>query len=151
AYVLADAGDGKPEVILIASGSEVAVTLEAYEQLEAQGIRTRVVSMPSWALFDRQPEEYREQVLPRSVRARVSVEAAGPMGWHRWVGHDGEVIAISHFGASAPAKQVFEELGFSAENVVNKARCVLGLEEPKPELERGLAAAGPTRHGADEG
>lgn len=151
AYVLADARDGKPEVILIASGSEVAVTLEAYEQLEAQGIRTRVVSMPSWALFDRQPEEYREQVLPRSVRARVSVEAAGPMGWHRWVGHDGEVIAISHFGASAPAKQVFEELGFSAENVVNKARCVLGLEEPKPELERGLAAAGPTRHGADEG
>lgn len=151
AYVLADARDGNPEVILIASGSEVALALEAYEQLEGQGVRTRVVSMPSWALFDRQPPEYREEVLPSSVRARVSIEAAGPMGWHRWVGHDGEVIAISHFGASAPAKQVFEELGFSAENVVNKARCVLGLEDAKPELERGLAAAGPTKHGADEG
>ena len=150
AYTLADASSGAPEVILIASGSEVAVALEAREQLEGQGIATRVVSMPSWVLFERQSKEYQEEVLPSSVRARVSIEAAGPMSWHRWVGTDGRIVAISHFGESAPAKQIFEELGFTAANVVNKARCVLGLEAESPELERGLAAAGPTRHGTDE-
>jgi transketolase len=150
AYILADASSGNPEAIIIASGSEVAVALEAREQLEGQGIATRVVSMPSWVLFERQPAEYREEVLPRLVRARVSVEAAGPMSWHRWVGSDGQIIGITHFGESAPAKRIFEELGFTADNVVNKVRCVLGLENPQPELERGLAAAGPTRHGTDE-
>jgi transketolase len=150
AYILAEASTGSPEAIIIASGSEVAVALEGREQLEGQGIATRVVSMPSWVLFERQPAEYREEVLPRLVRARVSVEAAGPMSWHRWVGSDGQIIGITHFGESAPAKRIFEELGFTAENVVNKVRCVLGLESAQPELERGLAAAGPTRHGTDE-
>jgi transketolase len=150
AYILADAAGGDPEVILIASGSEVAIALEAHAMLAEQEIAARVVSMPSWVLFERQSEEYRESVLPDAVRARVSVEAAGPMSWHRWVGSDGKIIGITHFGESAPAKRIFEELGFTAENVVNKARCVLGLEDSEPELERGLAAAGPTRHGTDE-
>ncbi|HEX6926034.1 MAG TPA: transketolase [Longimicrobiaceae bacterium] len=150
AYVLADAGRGEPEVILIATGSEVAVAVEAYHTLERQGIAARVVSMPSWVLFERQPKEYQESVLPSHVRARVSIEAAGPIGWHRWVGPEGQIIALTHFGESAPAKKIFEELGFTAENVVNKARCALGLEDSQPELERGLAAAGPTRHGTDE-
>ena len=150
AYTLEDASSGAPEVILIASGSEVSVALEAREELEGQGIATRVVSMPSWVLFERESKEYQEEVLPSSVRARVSIEAAGPMSWHRWVGSEGRIIGISHFGASAPASRIFDELGFTAANVVNKARCVLGLESDSPELERGLSAAGPTRHGIDE-
>jgi transketolase len=150
AYILAEAEGGEPEVVLIATGSEVAVALEARERLSADGIRARVVSMPSWTLFDRQSNEYQEQVLPPAVRARVSVEAAGPMGWHRWVGSEGEVVGISHFGESAPAKRIFEELGLTAENVANKARSALGLAAPQQELERGFAAAGPARQGLDE-
>jgi transketolase len=150
AYVLADAERERPDVILIASGSEVQVALEARERLHGEGIHARVVSMPSWALFARQPREYRDEVLPPEVRARVSVEAASPMGWHRWVGSEGETVGITHFGASAPAKSIFHELGFTAENVSAKARCALGLEGESPELEEGLAAAGPTRHGGDE-
>ncbi|HEX2092868.1 MAG TPA: transketolase [Longimicrobiaceae bacterium] len=150
AYVLADAEGERPDVILIASGSEVDVALQARERLRGEGIQARVVSMPSWALFSRQPREYRDEVLPPEVRARVAVEAASPVGWHRWVGSDGEVVGISRFGASAPAKNVFHELGFTAENVAAKARQALGLEGDSPELEDGLAAAGPTRHGGDE-
>jgi transketolase len=150
AYVLADAEGGDPEAILIASGSEVELALEARERLQADGTRVRVVNMPSWVLFERQPRAYRDQVLPPQVRARVSVEAAGPMSWHRWVGLDGEIVAITHFGESAPAKQLFRELGFTVENLIHKVRCVLGLEESRPELEAGLAAAGPTRLGTDE-
>jgi transketolase len=150
AYVLADAPGEAPDVILIASGSEVAVALEARERLHGEGIGARVVSMPSWALFSRQPREYRDRVLPPEVRARVSVEAASPMGWHRWVGSEGEVVGLSHFGASAPAKTIFQELGLTGENVAAKARQVLGVGGPSPELEQGLAAAGPTRHGGDE-
>ncbi|HEX2077099.1 MAG TPA: transketolase [Longimicrobium sp.] len=148
AYVLADAEGGDPEVILIATGSEVSLAVEARETLAAEGIRARVVSMPSWALFARQPKAYRDEVLPPAVRARVSVEAAHPMGWHRWVGGEGEVVGISRFGASAPAKTVFQELGLSAENVAAKARQVLGLGEGGEEA--GLAAAGPAAHGTDE-
>jgi transketolase len=150
AYVLAEAEGGRPQVVLIASGSEVEVALAARERLRGEGIRARVVSMPSWALFARQPREYRDEVLPPEVRARVAVEAGSPMGWHRWVGTDGEVVGISRFGASAPAKSIFHELGFTAENVAAKARQALGLEGDSPELEDGLAAAGPTRHGGDE-
>jgi transketolase len=150
AYVLAEAQGGAPEVILIASGSEVAIALVARESLQEEGIRARVVSMPSWALFDRQSQEYREQVLPPAVAARVAIEAGSEAGWHRWVGSGGEVVAIGRFGASAPAEQIFDELGFTPANVVNKARVVLGRAEPDQELERGLAAAGPTRHGAEE-
>lgn len=150
AYVLAEAEGGAPQVILIASGSEVETALEARTTLAGEGIRARVVSMPSWALFARQDRAYRDEVLPPSIRARVAVEAAHPMGWDRWVGTDGEVIGISRFGASAPAKRVFQELGFSAENVAAKARHVLGLAGESPELESGRGAAGPTAHGTDE-
>jgi transketolase len=150
AYVLAEAESGVPEVILIASGSEVGVVLDARERLEADGISTRVVSMPSWTLFDRQPREYQDEVLPPDVTARVSVEAGSPMGWHRWVGSAGQTIAIGHFGASAPATEIFHELGFTPENVVNKARVALGLESPDDSLRSGVGAAGPAKHGTDE-
>lgn len=148
AYVLAEAEGGDPQVILIASGSEVETALAGRDLLAAEGIRARVVSMPSWALFARQPREYRDAVLPPSVRARVAVEAAHPMGWERWVGTDGAVIGISRFGASAPAKRVFQELGFSGENVAATAKRCLGLGGA--EAEHGRAAAGPTAHGTDE-
>ena len=150
AYVLADAEGGDPQVILIATGSEVSIALEAREELAGEGVRARVVSMPSWALFARQPQEYRDRVLPPDVRARVAVEAAHPMGWHRWVGERGEVVGISRFGASAPARRVFQELGLTAENVAAKARHALGLCGETPELEVGLAAAGPAAYGTDE-
>jgi transketolase len=149
AYVLAEA-EGELRAILIASGSEVGVALEARERLQAEGIGTRVVSMPSWTLFSRQSREYREQVLPRAVAARVSVEAASPMGWERWTGEDGRAVGISHFGASAPAKRIFQELGLTPENVASQARQALGLEGESHELEHGAAAAGPARHGHDE-
>ncbi|HEX8697089.1 MAG TPA: transketolase [Longimicrobium sp.] len=150
AYVLADAEGGEPEVILIASGSEVSLALEARERLKEENVAARVVSMPSWTLFCRQPREYRDEVLPPEVRARVAVEAASTMGWREWVGADGAVVGITHFGASAPAKRIFQELGFTPENVAAKALHVLGRGEEGLELEAGLAAAGPTRHGADE-
>jgi transketolase len=149
AYVLADA-EGTLEVILIASGSEVAVALEARERLQADGVGARVVAMPSWALFARQSREYQESVLPDAVAARVAVEAASPMGWHRWVGHRGEVVGISHFGASAPAKEVFHQLGFSAENVAAAARRAMRNGGGDATVAGG-SAPGPTRHGVDEG
>ncbi|HEX8905892.1 MAG TPA: transketolase [Longimicrobiaceae bacterium] len=149
AYVLADA-DGELQAILIATGSEVSIALEAREKLQADGIGTRVVSMPSWTLFSRQPREYRDEVLPPEVTARVAVEAASPLGWEKWVGTEGRVVGISHFGASAPAKEIFKQLGFSADNIAAKARSVLGLDGGNGE-EAGLAAAGPAKHGTDEG
>jgi transketolase len=150
AYVLAEAEGGTPETVLIATGSEVAVALEARDILQGEGIPTRVVSMPSWFLFEKQDREYRDRVLPPAVAARVAVEAASPMGWHRWVGSEGQVVGISHFGESAPAKRLFEELGFTARNVAHRARVALGREAPRSDLEDGLAAAGPTRFGHDE-
>jgi transketolase len=150
AYVLADADDGRPEVILIASGSEVSVALDARERLMQGGIAARVVSMPSWALFARQPREYRDEVLPPEIRARVAVEAASPMGWHRWVGTEGEVVGLSRFGVSAPAKQVFEQLGLSADNVATVAKQVLGMAGAGEQDTAGIGAAGPARHGVDE-
>ena len=149
AYVLADAEGGGPQVILIATGSEVSVALEAREKLAGEGVRARVVSMPSWALFSRQDKAYRDQVLPPSVRARVSIEAAHPMGWERWVGNEGTVIGISRFGASAPAKRVFHELGLSADNVAEKAKECLGMGDGKG-AEHGRAGAGPAAEGTDE-
>jgi transketolase len=148
AYVLAEAEGGDPQVILIASGSEVATVLEARGALAGEGIRARVVSMPSWALFAQQEKAYRDEVLPPAVRARVAVEAAHPMGWERWVGSEGAVIGISRFGASAPAKRVFQELGLSAENVAAKAKACLGMGDGG--AEHGRAGAGPTAHGTDE-
>ena len=114
-------------MILIATGSEVAMTVEAYEQLTADGIRARVVSMPSMELFDKQPQSYRDEVLPASVTARVSVEKGTTFGWDRWVGPAGAIIGMSTFGASAPMKVLQAKFGFTPENVVAAARAQLVL------------------------
>ncbi|WP_437625312.1 transketolase [Sorangium sp. So ce1151] len=122
AYVLdrgASAGD--PEVILIASGSEVALIVEAAELLKNAGIRARLVSMPSWRLFEEQSAEYREGVLPARIRARLAVEAASPLGWERWVGLEGAIMSVNRFGASAPGPEVLEEYGFTAQRVADAA------------------------------
>jgi len=126
AYVLADAESGTPDAILIATGSEVSLALEAKERLAAEGVAIRVVSMPSWELFEAQPEEYRRAVLPPEVTARVAVEAAHPMGWERYVGPQGAVIGIDRFGASAPGARVMQAFGFTADNVVATVKRVLG-------------------------
>ncbi|WP_454754639.1 transketolase [Cupriavidus necator] len=125
AYVLADAPDGKPELILIASGSEVGLIVAAYRQLFAQNIRVRLVSMPSWELFDEQPQEYRNAVLPPAVGARLAVEAGISQGWHRYVGERGEVLAVDRFGASAAGEVMLREYGFTAENVCQRALTLL--------------------------
>ena len=123
AYVLADPPDGRaPEVILIASGSEVALVVQAHEALTAEGIAARVVSMPSWELFDRQDAEYRESVLPTSVTARVAVEQASSLGWERYVGTQGAIIGMSTFGASAPLKDLITKFGFTPEAVLAVAK-----------------------------
>jgi transketolase len=121
AYVVADAADGKPDVLLLATGSEVVLCLEAYEKLRAEGIKARVVSMPSWELFDDQPQEYRDSVLPPAVRARVSVEQASTFGWSKYVGDAGRSIGMRSFGASAPLKQLLQKFGFTVGNVVEAA------------------------------
>jgi transketolase len=125
AYVLAEAGGSPPEVILIATGSEVSLAVAAHERLIKDGVRSRVVSMPSWELFEAQPQPYRESVLPPAVRARVSIEAASPFGWERYVGSEGAIIGVNRFGASAPGPVVMRELGFTVEHVVNTAKVVL--------------------------
>jgi len=122
AYILADAPDGKPEVILIGTGSEVSLCVSAYEQLKAAGTKARVVSMPSMELFEEQSEAYRQQVLPPAVKARVSVEAASTFGWDRYVGATGKMLGMRTFGASAPIKDLMKKFGFTAEKVVEAAR-----------------------------
>ncbi len=122
AYVLADAPGGKPDVLLLATGSEVSLCVEAYEKLKAEGINARVVSMPCWELFEQQPAAYRESVLPSSVRARVAVEQASTFGWAQYVGLDGHIIAMKTFGASAPLKELQVKFGFLTENVVAAAK-----------------------------
>ena len=122
AYVLADAGEGNPDVLLLATGSEVALCLEAFERLRAERIKARVISMPSWELFDDQPGEYRDAVLPPTVRVRVSVEQASTFGWSKYVGDTGASIGMRSFGASAPLKQLQQKFGFTVENVVEAAR-----------------------------
>ncbi len=129
AYVLADSGgvaDGLPDVILIASGSEVHLALEAREKLAREDVAARVVSMPSWELFEAQSEEYRESVLPASVTARLAIEPGVTLGWERYVGTRGDVIGLERFGASAPYEVVFEHLGFTAENIVGRAKALVG-------------------------
>ena len=126
AYVLADAPGGDPEVILIASGSEVSLAVSAHEKLLAEGIRSRVVSMPSWEVFDHQTEEYRDSVLPPNVMARVAVEQASTLGWERYVGSTGEVIGMKTFGASAPLKELQRKFGFEPDQVATAAKKQLG-------------------------
>ena len=122
AYVLADAADGKPDVLLLATGSEVSLCVAAYEALKSEGIKARVVSMPSWELFEDQSEEYREQVLPARVKARVGVEAASTFGWERYTGREGYTIGVHCFGLSAPGKVVAQHFGFEPEHVVAAAK-----------------------------
>jgi transketolase len=126
AYILADAADGKPEVILMSTGSEVYLCVNAYEQLKAEGIKARVVSMPSWGLFESQPAEYKAKVLPPEVKARVAVEQAATFGWSQYVGPTGTVIGMTRFGASAPIKDLQKKFGFTTENVVAAARKAIG-------------------------
>jgi transketolase len=121
-YVIADAPEGDPDVILLATGSEVPICVDAREQLADDGIAARVVSMPSWELFEQQGEEWQEKVLPSEVSARLAVEAAAPLGWDRWVGDEGDVLGIDRFGASAPYEDNYEQFGFTPENVAERAR-----------------------------
>lgn len=125
AYVLADGSD-EPDVILMATGSEVQWCLRAYEQLRAEGIKARVVSMPSWEIFEHQSQTYRESVLPPSCRARVAVEMASTLGWDRYVGLDGRIIARPDFGASAPLKDLLQEFGFTVDHIVAAAQALIG-------------------------
>jgi len=126
AYVLADADGGKPEVILMGTGSELHLCVEAYEKLHSEGIKARVVSMPCWEIFEAQDAAYKESVLPSSVTARVSVEMGATFGWERYVGPKGASIGMHRFGASAPLKDVLKKFGFTTENVVATAKKALG-------------------------
>ncbi len=126
AYILADAPDGKPDVILMGTGTEVALCVSAYEQLKAEGVKARVVSMPSWNLFEHQSDEYKAKVLPPDVKARVAVEQAATFGWSQYVGPTGIVIGMRRFGASAPIKDLQKKFGFTTENVVAAARKAIG-------------------------
>jgi transketolase len=122
AYVLADAAGGRPEVILIGTGSEVSLCLAAWEQLTGEGVRARVVSMPSWELFEQQDKAYRDEVLPPRVTARVSVEEASVLGWDRYAGTAGAKIGMHTFGCSAPLKDLMKMFGFTPEKLVEAAR-----------------------------
>jgi transketolase len=123
AYVLSDAAD--PEAILIATGSEVHIILEAQELLAEEGIAARVVSMPSWELFEAMPQTYRDQVLPPAIKARVAIEAANPLGWERYVGENGVAIGLNRFGASAPYQRIYEELGLTPQAVAKAAAALV--------------------------
>ena len=138
AYILSEAEGGKPNLLLLATGSEVSLALQAQAVLEQQGVPTRVVSMPSWELFEKQDRAYQQQVLPPAVRKRVAIEAGSPMGWHKYATDEGTVIAMNRFGESGPGEVVMELFGFSVGNVVKQARLVLegqpAAQEPKEAL-----------------
>jgi len=147
AYILSEAEGGKPDVILIGTGSEVALCAKAQEKLKGYGVKARVVSMPGMSLFERQDEAYRESVLPKSVRKRVTVEAGSSFGWHRWAGDEGIVIAIDRYGASAPGDEILRNLGMTVEHVTSAALRLLGrAEEAEKEYggETSFAATAPS-------
>jgi transketolase len=125
AYILSEAEGGKPDIILIASGSEVEIVLQAAEMLAEKNLAVRVVSMPSWELFEAQSEDYRHQVLPTDIRAKIAVEAASPQGWERYVGEMGQIVALNRFGASAPYKVLYEQFGITAERIAEKATALV--------------------------
>jgi transketolase len=129
AYILAEADGGKPEVLLLATGSEVALCLQAHEQLQKEGIKARVVSMPSWELFERQSQDYRDSVLPPDVTARVAVEQASTLGWAHYVGLKGTVIGMHTFGSSAPLKDLLVKFGFTPDKIVSAAKAQLGSRD----------------------
>ena len=126
AYIFADAEGGRPALLLLATGSEVALAVEAYERLKAEGIRSRVVSMPSWEIFDHQTQEYRDSVIPPEITARISIEQASTLGWSRYVGPQGRSIGMRTFGASAPLKELQKKFGFTPERIVSTAKEMLG-------------------------
>ena len=132
AYVLWERSSGLPDLVLLATGSEVSLALAAGRRLADEGVAVRVVSMPSWELFDAQPLEYREEVLPPEVDARLAVEAGIAQGWHRWVGDRGDILSIERFGASAPGGTVLEQLGFTPENVAARAQALLARGQRVP-------------------
>ena len=129
AYILADSSSARPEILLIATGSEVHLALEVYEKLLAEGLGVRVVNMPSWDLFEQQAEDYRSEVIPPDITTRISIEAGSTHGWHKYVGLEGEAIGIDHFGASAPGKIVLKEFGLTSENILNKIRDLLAKKK----------------------
>ncbi|MDO7873316.1 transketolase [Hymenobacter sp. ASUV-10] len=139
AYILSEAASGAPELLLLATGSEVALAMEAQQQLELQGVATRVVSMPSWELFERQPKAYQREVLPLTVRKRVAIEAGSPMGWHKYVTDEGTVIGLNRFGESGPGEAVLELFGFSVANVLRQAQLVLASEPAEIEAKEVLS------------
>jgi transketolase len=124
-YILLEAPGGTPRAIVIATGAEVHIALQAVRTLHAEGIAARLVSLPSWEVFQAQPGAYRESVLPSKVRARVAIEAAATFGWERWVGNHGIVIGIDHFGASAPGERVLKEFGFTPEHIIEAVKRLL--------------------------
>jgi transketolase len=126
AYVLADPGQGEPRAILMASGSEVSVAMEAHQRLAADGIATRVVSFPSWDLFAAQDESYRHSVLPPGLGKRLAIEAGSPIGWHRWVGDGGDILGQEGFGASAPAPDLARHFRYTADEAVSRVRRLVG-------------------------
>jgi transketolase len=126
AYVLSESPTGRIDAIIIATGSEVSVAVEAQDKLAAQDIGARVVSMPSWELFDKQPQAYRDDILPPTIHARLAIEAGVTLGWERYVGDKGDVIGIDRYGASAPVQVVMEKLGFTAANAVERVKKMLG-------------------------
>ena len=128
---MAEAPFDKSKIILIATGSEVHLALEVQEKLLVEGVKTRVVSMPSWELFDQQSEAYRHEVLPPDVNTRVSIEAGVTLGWHRHVGGEGEIIGIDHFGASAPGNVLLKEFGFTSINILNRVKTLLARKKGK--------------------
>ena len=141
AYVMADAPGGAPEIILIASGSEVALVVQAHETLAAQGIRSRVVSMPSWDIFEQQPQSYRDEVLPPNVKARLAVEQGSVLGWDRYVGPAGRVIGMKTFGASAPLKELQRKFGFEPERVVASRWSCSAATDASIDAPRAITAA----------
>ncbi len=145
AYILSEAEGGAPEVILIGTGSEVSLCMTAQEKLKGYGVKARVVSMPSWFLFSKQDESYREEVLPKSIKKRVTVEAGSTYGWERWAGDEGTMIGIDHFGASAPGDQIMKHFGFTTEHVTSAALELLGRhEEAQKEFGGDTANVAPT-------
>jgi transketolase len=138
-YILREASGGAPKAILIGTGSELQLAWGAAEALESEGTPTRVVSLPCWELFERQDAAYRESVLPRGVGARVAVEAGVSLGWERWVGDEGAIVGLDHFGASAPAGTIFKAFGFTVDRVAAVARDVVAgkVHGPIPTLEPG--------------
>jgi len=143
AYILADAESGPPDIILIGTGSEVGLCAKAQEKLRGYGIKTRVVSMPSWELFAAQPESYRDKVLPKTIRNRVTVEAGSTLGWCRWAGDNGVIIGLDHYGASAPGEEVLRNFGFTAEHVTAAALHLLGRTHEADKEYGGASEGGP--------